>query len=278
MTSDIATLWHSRSLIGLLTLSKLRRTHRRTLLGHLWWLLDPIAMTAVYTVVVGFIRGRGALHEPYPAFVMCGLVAWKSFASTQIQAIKAIGDSRGLVKSFAFPKAAIPISLVLSNQVLFAFALIAPVLLCLFYQVVAGSPTARVGWTLAYVPLVMLTQLTLTFGTALLLSCFGAFFRDLGNIMTHVLRMMYYLSPGLYAISDVVKGYEGFLSADWSDVRSLYLLNPLAHVMKGYRDAILYGHVPDFAGLGYALAVGVLMLVAGLMVFRSQEHKFAKCV
>ena len=111
-----------------------------------------------------------------------------------------------------------------------------------------------------------------------MLSCFGVFFRDLGNIMSHVLRIMWYLSPGLYHISSVVGDYKGFLQLDWSDPRSIYLLNPFAHLMGAYRDCIMHNALPDLPGIVFALALGALAVVLGLWVFHSQERKFAKLV
>ncbi len=278
MISTPAVLWRRRALIRALTLSNLKETHRNTVLGYLWWLLDPIMMTVVYTIVIGFIRGGRQLHAPYPAFAMCGLISWKCFAGTVNQSISSVARSEGLIKTFTFPKAVLPISLVLSHHILFAFALIPLLILCLFYQFVMGVAAARVGWTLVYVPMIVLVQFTITLGVALMFSCFGVFFKDLSNIMTHILRFCWFLSPGLYAISDVIKGYNTFLSVDWSSARSLYVLNPFAHIMEGYRAAILYGRTPDLGGLAMAFALGLVSVAVGLVVFQRQERKFVKFV
>ena len=279
MISTIAALWGRRDLIHTLAVSNLKEQHRNTLFGYLWWVLDPLMMTAVYTIVIGFIRGVGRNEPAFPAFVMCGLLAWKSFATTISQSIDVVSRSEGLVKSFSFPKAVLPISLVISNQVLFVFALIPLFALCLFYRFVMGAQLRPLAATWALVPLLVVVQLCLALGGALMFSCFGVFFRDLGNIMTHVLRIVWYLSPGLYPLSRVLKAdYRGFLQLDWSDFHSIYLLNPFAHLMGGYRDCIMYGNMPDLAGIGFAFCLGVVGIGLGLWVFQNQERKFAKLV
>jgi len=278
MNSTVTTLWRGRELMRALTIANLKLVNKNTFLGYLWWLIDPIMMTAVYTIVVGFVLGRGRVHQPYPAFLMCGVVFWKSFSSTVSQSIDTIAKSEGLIKSYSFPKAVLPISLVLSNQILFAFALIPLMMLTLFYQFIIGTETVHVGWTLVYLPLIWAAQMSVTLGAALMFSCFGVFFKDLGNIMSHVLRVGWYLSPGLYAITDILKGYKGVAHTPITGPLCLYLLNPFAYIMEGYRDAIVYGRTPDLGGLLYTLLVGAVSIFLGLRVFQGQERKFAKFV
>jgi ABC-type polysaccharide/polyol phosphate export permease len=241
--------------------------------------VDPVLMAAVYTLVVGLILQRGGkFHQPYPAFVMCGVIFWKSFSNSVNQAITSISKSEGLIKSYSFPKAALPISLVLTNQIVFAFALIPVVLMALFYQFVMKEEAVRVGPALAFVPVLMAGQLALTLGVSLMFSCFGVFFRDLSNIMGHVLRVVWYVSAGMYSISDIVGKYNGLFSANWSKPRSLFLLNPFAHIMEAYRDVLIYGRAPDPGGMALVFCVGLLSVFIGLKIFRSQERKFAKYV
>ncbi|MHC4789748.1 MAG: ABC transporter permease, partial [Planctomycetota bacterium] len=75
-TSTVGALLKRTNLIRTLTISNLKQAHRNTVLGYLWWLLDPFMMTAVYTIVIGIIRGRSGVKPAYPAFVMCGLITW----------------------------------------------------------------------------------------------------------------------------------------------------------------------------------------------------------
>lgn len=274
--STIAALWSRRSLIRELTRSNLKQTHRNTALGYFWWLLDPILMTAVYTILVTFIRQRP--DPSYPAFVMCGLVAWKSFSTNVGQSLTAMSRSEGLIKAFSFPKAVLPLSIVLSNLVLFAFSLLPLMALCLVYEHVMGVTGIHVGAVVLLTPLVIVVQLTIDMGMSLMFSSFGVLFRDLAPLMTHVLRMAWYLSPGLYPIKAVVKDYRGLAHVDWTNVRSLYLLNPFAHLLESYRNVILYGRMPDWLGLAYALAFGVVVAVVGFRVFRNRERFFAKWV
>ena len=276
MLSTFETLWSRRHLVRVLTRTNLQLIHGRTVLGSLWWILDPIMMTGVYTIVVGFIRGQGGMHDPYPAFLLCGLIAWKAFSQSIIQAITALARNEGLINSFSFPKAVIPLSIVFSTHILLGFAFWPLLLVVLFYEYVMSVATIHLGLTVFFLPLLVFAQLTLSLGGALFLSALGAFFKDLENIMTHMLQALMFLSPCLYSIVDVLPGYKGLASLRWSGLRTFYVLNPMAHVLDGYRSAILYGRSPDLAGVFFALTVGVVSTLLGLAYFRSQERRFAK--
>ena len=276
MLSTFSSLWSRRSLLSILTRTNLRLIHGRTVLGSLWWLLDPIMMTGVYTIVVGFIRGKGNMHDPYPAFLLCGLISWKAFSQSIIQAITSLARNEGLINSFSFPKAVIPLSLVFSTHVLLLFAFWPLLAVVLFYEHVVGVASIHLGAAIFLLPIIIVTQLSLALGGALLLSALGAFFKDLENIMNHLLQALMFLSPCLYSIVDVLPNYKGLATLKWSGLRTLYVLNPMAHVLEAYRSVILYGRLPDFAGLFVALLVGVVATFVGLTFFRSQERRFAK--
>lgn len=278
MIANVMELWDRRSLIHTLTTANLKLVHRNTLLGYLWWLLDPIMMTAVYAVVVGMILGRGQHVPAYPAFVMCGVASWKCFSSTITQAINSMISGEPLIKTFRFPRAALPVSLVISNHMLFAFAFIPLILLSLVYAHVIPTEGITVTWTVVYVPLILFIQFVLALGAGLMFSCFGVFFRDLSNIMSHVLRVMWYMSPGLYRITDVIENYEGMGSLQFDSFRVLFVFNPFAHIMESYREAVMYGSTPDMWGLAYALVFGVVCVFLGFIIFQSQERKFAKAI
>jgi ABC-type polysaccharide/polyol phosphate export permease len=274
--STVGSLWRRRDLIGALLGADLKRDHRQTALGYLWWLLDPLLLTLVYAVVVGVILQRGGHHPPFALFLLAGLISWKCISGSLVQAVGALSRSESLISTFAFPKAVIPIATVLLQHMYFLVSIPPLVALVLLYRYVLGADHLQVGVTLLYLPLLVAVQFALALGGALLLSCFGVFLRDLSNVVRYAILIGWYLSPGLYSIADVLPGYQGMASVQWSHLRDAFILNPLAHLLEGYRAVLLYGYAPDPVGLGYTAAVAAALLVAGLGVFRSQERRFIK--
>jgi ABC-type polysaccharide/polyol phosphate export permease len=249
MRSTVAKLWQRRHLLWVLTTANLKRQNKNTVLGYLWWLLDPIMMTGVYYLLVAVVFDRGGDNQPFLLFLLCGLLAWKAFSGSVSQSIGILTSQAGIIRAIGFPKAVLPLSLVLSNTVFFAFGLLVAAVVALAYAPEHGTWP---GWSYLLLPLVIGLQLLFTAGMALVMAVFGVLFRDTGNIMRHVLRMWYFMSPGLYSLDRVPERLQ-----------PLFRLNPFAELMTAYRDIIMHGRVPAAYDLLYAGAVGLVMLLVG---------------
>ena len=167
MRSTAGNLWARRHLLRTLVVSNLKRQNRNSALGYLWWLLDPVLMTAVYYVVVAVLFDRGGHNQPYILFLVCGLLPWKAFSDSCSQSIGSVKGASGIIRAISFPKAVLPLSLVLSGAVYFGFALLVVVGLALFYGPSHGT------WPNPYyllLPVVIGVQLLFTVGMSLLLS------------------------------------------------------------------------------------------------------------
>jgi len=274
----VRELWSQRSLVKAMTVARLKTAHSRTVLGHLWWLLDPILMTLVYTILIGYILQRGAAHPPYPLFLMCGLIAWKGFSSSMMQSIRLISKSEGLISAFRFPRAILPVTMVLSNQMFFVVALGPLAVLAVFYQFVLGYENVHLGPALLWAPAILFVQVVLTLGVCILLSCAGVFFRDLASFMRHTVRVFWYASPGIYGVTDVIPEYDGLASVDFSRIEHFFVLNPFVHIIAGYRSVFMAGERPDLLGLGLTLLASLGLLALALGLFARHEAKFLKHV
>ena len=213
-------------------------------------------------MVVSVVFDRGGANQPFILFLVCGLLPWKAFAEGLGQSTNSFRNAGGIIKAIAFPKAVLPISLVASNTIYLLFALIIPITLA-----VVLAPTHDTWPALSYImlPVVVAVQATLALGLSLLLATAGLFFIDLQNIIRHITRMWYFLSPGLYSIDRIPE--------DW---HSIYRLNPMVGILTSYRDVIMHGRLPAFIDLAYPLAVACLFLVVGYAVLRRFEGKLAQ--
>ena len=114
-------------------------------------------------------------------------------------------------------------------------------------------------------PVVIGLQVLFTIGVALLVSTLGLFFQDTANIVGHILRMWYFMSPGLYSIDLVPREYQ-----------ALFRLNPFCELMTSYRDILMRGRMPDWYDLGYAFGIGLFCCMFGYLVFKRYEGRFVQ--
>jgi len=262
---DIRQNW---DLIRILSVSTLKAGQKNTFLGYLWWLLDPMLLMVVYTILV-VILGRGKRYEAFPVFLFCTLMPYKFVKSSFQQSVAVFSRYEALIKRVRFPKVVLPVSLVLSNFVQCVIGVIPMVALAALFGIM---PTAR----LVLLPIPFVVLLLFVLGAALLFSAFGVFFHDLENILGFVTRVWWYLSPGLYS------AWEAFERLP-PRYHFLFRLNPMTHIFEAVRIAAYYpgtkkGVIPPYPALGLlgVLVASLLMIGVGYAVFRRLEQRFAK--
>jgi ABC-type polysaccharide/polyol phosphate export permease len=179
--------------------------------------------------------------------------------------VTSVSGADRLIKQIQFPKIVLPISSVVAGVVSFAFGMIplAGLMLILYPH--------RIEWTLVLIPLIAVVQFFFSLAVAILVAGLNVFFRDIGNLSRHLLRLWFYLSPGLYGLAQLRE-----VGADYPELVNVLLLNPFAILFTAYRDVIYEGITPDWASLAGLLGVSFLLVAATTLVFKRIEPSFAK--
>jgi lipopolysaccharide transport system permease protein/teichoic acid transport system permease protein len=251
-----------RRLIRYLVGADLKRTHVDTVFGQLWWIFDPLLQMAVYFVLVSVIFNRDT--PDYPLFLFAAILPWKWFATTLSDATQSIVNRQSLIRQIQFPKVVLPVAAVSAGTVSFAIGLSALAIVYLFYL------NRLTPWVLL-IPVIGVVQYVFTLAVGMVLGAMNAFYRDVSNVMRHVIRLWFYLSPGLWTLHG-----EHALVREDHPVRPLLMLNPFTHLFEAYR-AVTWGmRAPDWVGLGVLLLVSLGMLVVAVAIFKRVEPAFAR--
>jgi len=259
-----------RRLVRYLVVADMRKRGADTLLGNFWWVLDPLLQMAVYVVLVTFIaRGHGI--EDYPLFIFAAILPWKWFTASVTDATSSVASQDKLIKQIQFPKIVLPVAATTAGVVGFAFGLIPLAGLLVLHP-------KHLSLFLLLVPVIAAVQFVFTLAMALLVAAGNVFFRDLRNVASHVLRLWFYLSPGLYSLSvlDDVNVFKEF-----PILRTIIEANPFAILFESYRR-VIYGTLdgpptwPDFSQLAVLAVASLVFLVLGIVVFKRLEPNFAK--
>ena len=265
VVAGLTDIWSRRRLARYLVQAELTKKGSDTLLGNVWWILDPLLQMGVYVVFVSLLVGGRHTIEDYPLFVFAAILPWKWFSSAVNDAILSVVARERIIKQVHFPKIVLPVSATLSGIVNFAFGLIPLVLLILlFYR-------DRLAWTLLLIPLVAVVQFVFTLGLAVLVSAINVFYRDVGNVARHVLRLWFYLSPALYSVEQV-----NAYAAQYPIVGLVFGLNPFTILFEAYRAVIYDGVPPSWLALAALLGVSIVLLGVCTFVFKRMEPAFAK--
>ena len=273
MIARLAELWTYRELVANLVDRDLKVRYKNSALGFLWSLLNPLLLMLVFTVVFTVMLPNWSIPR-FPAFVLCALLPWNFFTSSVMGAMGSIVHNGNLVKKVYFPREILPISTVLSNFANFILAL--PVLfgLLLWFRVPLTI------W-LAYLPIIMATQLAFTIGIAFILATMNVFYRDTAVIMEVILQAWFFVTPVFYPV-EVLPELKVIWGLTLPIRRLVYILNPMASIIASYRS-VLYGFIdgspPTAPALDFfsrTVVTALIILLLGYGIFARYSHRFGE--
>jgi lipopolysaccharide transport system permease protein len=236
--------------------ARLREQRDFTVAGFAKWILDPLSFTFVYFLLFGVVLARPQFA--YLLFLFCALVPWRFFTGV-------LGGSMGLVHSYAapltnrsFPRDVLPLVLVVTEGANFLVALTLFIPLMAYYSII---PTAALLW----LPVVIAVLMFLSTGPAYLLTLFGLYLPDLRGAVQNLIRLGFFASTALVGTKDLPERFDVLLRA-----------NPVSGIFESFRAIIVYGQAPNPADLAYPLAVGLVLNVVGVALYRQRQHAFVK--
>ena len=272
--SSPSLIWHLRELLRYrnlvlnLVLRDLKSRYKRSALGFLWSLLNPLAMMVVFTVVFTVIMPSQIAN--YPIFLLCGLLPWNFFTGALMLSINSVAGNANLVKKVYFPREVLPISAVLANLVNFLLGLAVLLVVLVFFH-------GHFSPWLWLLPVVILIQTCFTLGVALFLSAVNVYYRDTLMIMDVVLLAWFFLTPVVYAIGILPSSYEVF-GITLNIQRVMYIVNPMASLIAAYRDLLYWGYRTDLDFFLRTAITAIAVLVAGYWYFVRHSHDFGEKV
>lgn len=261
MLHNLARLLRYRGLIQSLVARELKARYRGSVLGFFWSFINPLALLLIYSFVFQQILEQRALGiEHYELFLFCGLLPWTWFSSSLLESSGVLISGGNLIKKVLFPAEILPIVTVLSNMVHFLFGL--SILAGFFIWFQWPVPLRELAWF----PIVVLVQLILTLGFALILSALTVHFRDIRDILGNFLTFWFFTTPIIYSYL-TMEGWQ----------RTLLNFNPFTHLAISYQEILYFpgpfGHWYWLLVLG---AISIAWFLFGYFVFDRLRDTFAE--
>jgi ABC-type polysaccharide/polyol phosphate export permease len=262
-SSALRELAGARELLRNLTSRELKVRYKRSTLGFLWTLLNPLLMMAVFTLV--FSTAFKTTIEWFPVYFLSGYLPFAFFQASVMIATGSIVGNAGLITKVYFPRAVLPLSVVASQLVHLLLGI--GVLLGALVVLDLASDSADFDFV-PYLPVLVLAIVLLAafaMGMALLFSAGNTFLRDIGEFLPVGFLLWFYATPVIYQVD--------FLPEDW---RWVLLLNPLTYYVQLFRDALYDPHWPAPATVAAATVCAAVSLVVGWTLFVRLSERFAK--
>jgi lipopolysaccharide transport system permease protein len=253
LLSSFKQLLRYRALVQSLVARELKARYRGSVLGFFWSFVNPLLLLLVYsfvfTVVLPGVHPREL--EPFALFMFCGILPWTWFSSSLLEASNVLITGGNLIRKVLFPAEVLPIVTVLAGLVHFALGLPILAAFLVYYHV----PVVMTD--LLWFPVVVLIQLLLTLGLALLLSALAVHFRDIRDLLANLLTLWFFATPIIYALTQAPASVRGFLN-----------LNPFTHLAVAYQEVLFReGPFTEWRGLLAVGGVSLAVLAIGYAVF-----------
>ena len=253
---DMGELWRFRALLNIFVWRDLKVRYKQSVLGLMWVILQPLALTIVYSVFFGYIARIPSEGVPYPVFFLGGMILWQFFANTLTQGAISLTSQQALITKIYFPRALAPLSTVMSALVDFAVMFMLLIGVMLFYGI---TPKLSV----LYAPFFVVLTALLAFAVCLWLSAIDAMYRDARYALAFIVQLWYFGTPIIYPLSLVPEKW-----------RFIFLFNPMAAIVLGFRWSMLGDTVPPEGRLILsAVVVTLVLLVSGAFFFRRVEQR-----
>ena len=255
------SLWRHRQLILQMTRREIVGRYKGSVIGLAWSFFNPLFMLVVYTFVFSVIfKSRWGSDESRMLFAVVlfvGLIVLNLFSEVVNRAPTLILSNVNYVKKVVFPLEILPV--IAMGAALF-HALVSLGVLLLAFILFNGF----VQWTVIFLPLILVPLIVLTLGISWVLAAIGVFLRDIGQTIAIVTTMLMFLSPVFYPVTAVPEGFRPFIMA-----------NPLTFIIEQAREVIIWGHHPNWLGLGLYTAVVVAIAWLGFALFQKMRKGFA---
>lgn len=263
---DFREIWRYRDLIELFVKRNIVVQYKQTILGPLWYLVQPILTVIMNMVVFGSIAKMSTDGVPQALFYMAGNVCWFYFSDCLNQTSSTFTANQAMFGKVYFPRLVVPIATVLSNLLRFGIQLGLFVAFYLWFFF-TGSDICP-NWTIILIPLfiVMLAGLGLGFG--ILVSSMTTKYRDLTILFTFIVQLWMYGTPIVYPISMVTN----------DALRMLIMANPMTSVIEAFKYATIGQGYFSWLALGYSFAFMIILLVLGIVVFNKVQRSFMDTV
>ena len=264
---DFKEIWRYRNLFSMFVRRDIVTIYKQTILGPLWFFIQPILTTVMYMVVFGGIAGISTDGLPQPLFYLSGICLWQYFADCLNKTSTTFRSNAHVFGKVYFPRLVVPLATVTSNLVRLLIQMLLFLAVYLYYLFVANTPVHPNALVLM-TPLLILLLAGLGLGFGLVFSSFTTKYRDLTYLLSFFVQLWMYATPVIYPLSTITS----------HKVRMVMLANPVTAIIETFKYGVLGVGSFSWGALGYSAAFCAILLSFGIIIFNHTQRKFIDTV
>jgi lipopolysaccharide transport system permease protein len=261
----LGELWRYRDLIRLFVWRDFVAYYKQTILGPLWYVIQPILTTLVFTVIFGNIAQLSTDGLPPFLFYLAGNTVWSYFSACLVNTSNTFTTNAGIFGKVYFPRLSIPISVVISNLISFSIRLVLFIAFWIYFLVRGAE--FQPNWWILILPVLVLMMGGMGLGLGIIVSSMTSKYRDLQHLISFGVQLLMYATPIIYPLSSV----QGV----W---RWLLLVNPMTPIIEIFRLAFLGTSSLEPIYMIYSVVFTVIVFCVGVLIFNRVETTFMDTV
>ena len=261
-------LWNYRDLLVMFVKRDFVSFYKQTVLGPLWFFIQPIFTTIVFTFVFGNLAGISTDGLPQQLFYLTGITSWNYFSDCLTKTSTVFKDNANIFGKVYFPRLIMPLSIVVSNLVRFGVQLLLLLFMMLFFYFfpVKGSDF-HVTFAVVFFPFLVLLMALLGLGLGLIITAITTKYKDLTFLVTFGVQLLMYGTTVIYPLSVAPEKYKKIIE-----------LNPMTGIIEAFRYAFLGRGEFTFWSIGYSVITTLIVLFLGILIFNKTEKNFVDTI
>lgn len=258
-------VWHYRDLLLMFVKRDFVSFYKQTILGPLWFFIQPLFTTIIFTFIFGNLAGISTDGLPQPLFYLAGITAWNYFADCITKTSTVFKDNANIFGKVYFPRLILPLSIVASNLVRFGVQMLLFFAMMIYYAAVGAH--FQVMSAVLLFPVLVLMMAMLGLGLGLIITAMTTKYRDLSFLVTFGVQLLMYLTTVIYPLSAAPEKYRKYIE-----------LNPMTGIIEAFRYAFLGEGSFSLWNLGYSALVTFVIMMLGIIIFNKTEKNFVDTI
>ncbi len=266
LSIDFKEMWQYRDLFMMYIKRDIITMYKQTILGPLWFIIQPAITTIMYMVVFGGIAGISTDGLPQPLFYLAGICLWQYFADCLNKTSSTFISNQGIFGKVYFPRLVAPLSTIVSGLVKLGIQILLFVIVYIYFLAI-GTPVEP-NWALSLFPLLVIMIAGLALGFGIIISSLTTKYRDLTILFTFIVQLWMYGTPVIYPLSSIPEG----------KIKLLMQLNPVTPIVETFKYGTLGTGEFSWNMLGYSFCFMLVVLSIGIVLFNKVQRSFMDTV
>jgi len=262
---NLKDIWRYRDLLALFVKRDFVSFYKQTVLGPLWFFIQPLFTTIIYTFIFGNLAAIGTDGLPQPLFYLAGITAWNYFSDCFTKTSTVFKDNSNIFSKVYFPRLILPLSIVASNLVRFGVQMLLFLAMIGYYY--SQGTAFSITWAMLMFPVLVLLMALLGLGLGLIITALTTKYRDLAFLVTFGVQLLMYTTTVIYPLSSAPVRFKRIIE-----------LNPMTGIIEAFRYCFLGKGEFSVWSIGYSAIITIVVLVLGILIFNKTERTFVDTV